>query len=251
MKNKEAIRILDFFGIIFYEMDYYKTIKILKKSKGYLVAPAASALSLIKNKEFFHIALKKSRIAIFDSGFFCICLILLKGINFKKFSGYKFMKFFLQDNNVKKDKILSLDSSKQDSKMNFNYLKKKRFRFVKNYICPIYDPKKIYDYSLLKTINKYKPKFIIINLSGTVQEPLALFIIKNLKYKPIIFCTGAALSFFTGMQAPINNFVDKFYLGWLIRIIYNPIKNIPRIFISIKLFNLVLKSKIKVKSIII
>ena len=94
---------------------------------------------------------------------------------------------------------------------------------------------KIYDYYLLRTINKYKPKFIMINLSGTIQEPLALFIIKNLKYKPIILCTGAALSFFTGMQAPINNFIDNFYLGWLLRIIFNPIRNFPRIFLSIKL----------------
>lgn len=85
MKNKEPIRILDFFGITFYEIDYYKIIKILKKSKGYLVAPAASALSQIKNNEVFHISLKKSRIAIFDSGFFCICLILLKGVSFKSF----------------------------------------------------------------------------------------------------------------------------------------------------------------------
>jgi UDP-N-acetyl-D-mannosaminuronic acid transferase (WecB/TagA/CpsF family) len=251
MKNKKVIRILDFFGITFYEIDYYKIIEILKKSKGYLVAPAASALSQIKNKKFFHISLKKSRIAIFDSGFFCICLILFKGIYFKKFSGFRFINFFLQDNNVKKDKILSLDSSKQDSKMNFSYLKKRRFRFVKNYICPIYDPEKIYDYSLLRTINKYKPKFIIINLSGTIQEPLALFIIKNLKNKPIVICTGAALSFFTGMQAPINSFIDNFYLGWLLRIIFNPIKNLPRFSYSIKLFSLVLKSKIKVKSIII
>jgi N-acetylglucosaminyldiphosphoundecaprenol N-acetyl-beta-D-mannosaminyltransferase len=251
MKNKKAIRTLVFFGITFYEIDYYKIIEILKKSKGYLVAPAASALSQIKNKKFFHISLKKSRIAILDSGFFCVCLILLKGIYFKKFSGFKFIKFFLQDNNVKKDKILSLDSSKQVSIINFNYLKKRGFRFIKNYICPIYDPEKIYDYSLLRTINKYRPKFIIINLSGTTQEPLALFIIKNLKYKPIIICTGAALSFFTGAQAPINSFIDNFYLGLLIRIIFDPMKNFPRFFQSINLFSLVIKSKIKVKSIIV
>jgi N-acetylglucosaminyldiphosphoundecaprenol N-acetyl-beta-D-mannosaminyltransferase len=251
MKNKKAIRTLDFLGITFYEIDYYKIIEILKKSRGYLVAPAASALSQIKNNKLFHISLKKSRIAIFDSGFFCICLILFKGIFFKKFSGFKFIKFFLQDNKVKKDKILSLDPSKQDLKMNSSYFKKRGFRFIKNYICPIYDSEKIYDYSLLKTINKYRPKFIIINLSGTVQEPLALFLIKNLDYKPIIICTGAALSFLTGAQAPINSFIDNLYLGWLVRIIFNPINNFPRIIKSLSLFILVLKNKVKVKSIII
>ena len=108
MKNKKVIKTIVFFGITFYEIDYYKIIEILKKSKGYLVAPAASALSQIKNNELFHISLKKSRIAIFDSGFFCISLILLKGIYLKKFSGFKLIKLFLQDTNAKKNKILSL-----------------------------------------------------------------------------------------------------------------------------------------------
>ena len=47
--------------------------------------------------------------------------------------------------------------------------------------------------------------------------------LKKLKNKVTILCTGGAISFFTGDQAPINNFIDKYYLGWLIRFIYNPI----------------------------
>ena len=59
-------------------------------------------------------------------------------------------------------------------------------------------------------------------------------------------CTGAAISFFTGDQAPINVFFDKIYLGWLIRIIFNPIVFLPRYLKTLKLINIVLNNNIKV-----
>ena len=46
--------------------------------------------------------------------------------------------------------------------------------------------------------------------------------------KTMIICSGAALAFFTKSQAPVNQFFDKIYLGWLIRCIYSPRTFIPR-----------------------
>ena len=59
-------------------------------------------------------------------------------------------------------------------------------------------------------------------------------------------CTGAAISFFTGDQAPINVFFDKIYLGWLIRIIFNPRVFLLRYIKTLKLINIVLNNNIKV-----
>ena len=70
---------------------------------------------------------------------------------------------------------------------------------------------------------------------------------KNLKKKSIILCTGGAISFFTGDQAPINNFIDKFYLGWLVRLIYNPLIFIKRYIYALKLIPMVFLNKIKIK----
>ena len=84
------------------------------------------------------------------------------------------------------------------------------------------------------------------NIGGGTQEILGLYIKKNLKYKTTILCTGGAISFFTGDRAPINSLIDKFYLGWLIRIIFNPRLFFIRYFLAFKLFNIVLKNKIKV-----
>ena len=85
----------------------------------------------------------------------------------------------------------------------------------------------------------------MINIGGGTQEILGLYIKKNTNLKCTILCNGAAISFFTGDQAPINVFLDKIYLGWLIRIIFNPIIFIPRYLKTIKLINIVLKNNIK------
>ena len=78
---------------------------------------------------------------------------------------------------------------------------------------------------------------MIINVGGGIQEPLGYFIKKYLRKKDTsIICTGAAISFLTKVQAPINVFYDKFYLGWLIRLIHKPKSYFPRI---IQSFNLI------------
>jgi UDP-N-acetyl-D-mannosaminuronic acid transferase (WecB/TagA/CpsF family) len=105
----------------------------------------------------------------------------------------------------------------------------------------------INDKKLLKKIKLLSPKVILINLGGGVQEIIGDYLISNLNYKPSIICTGAAISFFTGEQAPINNFFDKLFLGWLIRILFNPKIFLPRYLMSFKLFFLVLRNQVFIK----
>lgn len=241
-------RILIFRKIKFYDVSYGFVIKHLKKSGGYLVMPAASSLSQIDKNHNYTTSLKKSAFAIFDSGFFCFCLIILKLKKFNKFSGYKFVKNFLEDNSNKNDKILLLDPDRFESKKNYLLMKKHKFKYIKQYVCPIYNRTNFKDKKLLILIKKYKPKMILINIAGGVQEPLALFIKKNIRFKICTICSGAAIAFFTGVQAPINYLIDKYYLGWLLRIIYNP-KNFIRIIFSLRLLYIVLKTKVVVKSI--
>ena len=88
---------------------------------------------------------------------------------------------------------------------------------------------------LIKLINNFRPKYIIINIGGGSQEPLAIYLNKNIKYQASIMCTGAAIAFMTGEQAPINKLIDKIYLGWLMRIIWNPKLYLGRILKSFKI----------------
>ena len=211
----------------------YDQIKYEFDKGGVLVAPAASALANIDTDKQYYSSLKKSKIAILDSGFFCILLRIFRFQKVKKLSGFLFLKTFL-DNFKNQQKILFIDPSKKSNILNIKFLKSKKIINFKTYIAPNYN-KKFFDLKLLNLINNYKPKYIVINIGGGSQEPLAIYINKNIKYNASIMCTGAALAFMTGEQAPINKFIDKVYLGWLTRIIWNPKLYLGRILKSFKI----------------
>ena len=211
----------------------YDQIKYEFDKGGVLVAPAASALANIDTDKQYYSSLKNSKIAILDSGFFCILLRIFRFQKVKKLSGFLFLKTFL-DNFKNQQKILFIDPSKKSNILNIKFLKSKKIINFKTYIAPNYN-KKFFDLKLLNLINNYKPKYIVINIGGGSQEPLAIYINKNIKYNASIMCTGAALAFMTGEQAPINKFIDKIYLGWLTRIIWNPKLYLGRILKSFKI----------------
>ena len=211
----------------------YDQIKYEFDKGGVLVAPAASALANIDIDKQYYSSLKKSKIAILDSGFFCILLRVFRFQKVKKLSGFLFLKTFL-DNFKNQQKILFIDPSRKSNILNTKFLKSKKIINFKTYIAPNYK-KKFFDLKLLNLVNNYKPKYIVINIGGGSQEPLAIYINKNIKYNASIMCTGAALAFMTGEQAPINKFIDKIYLGWLTRIIWNPKLYLGRILKSFKI----------------
>ena len=147
----------------------------------------------------------------------------------------------------KEKKLFCIDPYLKFSSSNSLYIKNLGVKNVYNYIAPQYSPNNLIDKKLLKLINKTKPEIIMINIGGGIQEILGLYLKKKLSIKPTILCTGAAISFFTGDQAPINSFVDKYYLGWLIRLIFNPILFFKRYIHTFKLINLVIRDKIIIK----
>ena len=218
------MRIIKFYGINFFSGSYTEIKRKIDKG-GVLVAPAASALSQIyKNRNYYN-ALKKSDVAILDSGFFCILLRIFKRLNAIKLSGFLFLNRFLNEKTHRK--ILLINPNKVSQKLNSEFLKSKGIKNFKSYLAPLYNSN-IHDVKLLKLIKIYKPKYIIINLGGGTQELVALYIKNNINFKISIFCTGAAIAFMTGEQAPINKVIDRLYLGWFIRFLWNPIKNFKR-----------------------
>ena len=229
---------IKFQKINFCNLSYKDIEKKLNIEGGLLVAPAASALSQIKSNKEYYTALKKSDIVILDSGFFCILLRLLKGFSVNRLSGYLFLKKFLNIEFIKQKKIFLIDPNKEDSKFNKLYLSKKKIKTITSYIAPNYQRDKFKDKNLIRLIKKKKPAIILINIGGGTQESLGLFIKDNINFKCSIICTGAAIAFLTKRQAPINEFIDRLYLGWLFRTIYNPKKYFLRNLHSLLLIKL-------------
>jgi len=222
--------------------------KLIKK-KGLFVFPSGPGIASIENNIKYYESLKKADHVFFDSGFFVLLLRIFKNIKVSKFSGYKFLElffFYLKKNKTKS--IFCIDPNHKFSKSNKIYLQKLGVKKIYNYIAPKYDPKNLSDIQLLKKIIKTKPSFIMTNIGGGTQEVLGLYIKKNLKFSVNIMCTGGAISFFTGDQAPINNLIDKLYLGWFMRLIYNPFTFIKRYFYALKLLPMVLNNNVKIKS---
>ena len=117
---------------------------------------------------------------------------------------------------------------------------------IYNYLAPNYRAKNLSDKKLLMKIRKVRPEFILTNIGGGRQEILGLYLKKNLKIKTTILCTGAAISFFTKDQAPINNLIDRLYLGWFVRLIFNPLVFSKRYLYSLRLIPMVFFNKIKI-----
>jgi UDP-N-acetyl-D-mannosaminuronic acid transferase (WecB/TagA/CpsF family) len=220
--------------------------KIISK-KGFFVFPSGPALSEIKNSKNYYNSLKKADFVFFDSGLFVLLLKIFKQINVNKFSGYKFLNFFfkyLKKN--KKKSVFCIDPNLNFSKSNNKYLKSLGVKKVYNFIAPKYNSNNLFDKKLLKEIKRVKPNFIMTNIGGGTQEILGLYLKKNLRFKTTILCTGGAISFFTGDQAPINNLIDQLYLGWFVRLIFNPLTFFKRYIKGLKLISMVINSNVKV-----
>ena len=235
------VRKIKIFGITFFDANYKEIKKMLDRG-GLLVLPSGPGMSTIDKDKNYYNALKNSDIALFDSGYLCLLLRILKGIKVKKFSGFIFFKDFI--NSLKKEnkkKIFLVEPNKKQLEINKKFLNSKNIYKIYQYIAPIYQKEKIKDYKLLKKIQKIKPKYVVINLGGGVQEVLGSFLKNNINYKVSIICSGAAISYFTKQQAPLNVFLDKIYLGWLIRIIFNPFVFLPRYLSAFRLIFIVNK----------
>lgn len=232
-------KIINFKGIMFYDMDFNDIINKLEEKGGVLVAPAASALVNIENDKEYYEALIKSDIAILDSGFFCILWRLFRRQKLKKLSGYLFLKKLIKFLSNKNVSILTIDPTKIDSKLNKEYLNKSGLNNVESFVAPIYTKNDIHDKNLINIINNIKPNYIFVNLGGQTQEVLGNYIKNNTKTNIKIICTGAAIAFLTKRQAPINDTIDRFYLGWFYRLIYGPkyvAERILKSFLLIKFF---------------
>jgi len=223
--------------------------KITKKNKLF-VFPSGPGLADIDKSKNYYISLQKADSIFFDSGLFVLLLYFFKNVKVKKFSGYKFLKlFFKYLSKNKKKSVFCIEPNNKILISNRKYFKKLGIKKIYNFLAPNYDPENLADKKLLKKLIKIKPNFIITNIGGGTQEILGLYLKKNLNFKTKIFCTGGAISFFTGDQAPIGNVIDKLFLGWLVRIIYNPQNFLLR---YIKAFNLIriffkYKNTIKIK----
>ena len=214
------------FNIPFINGDYNDALSRLKKGE-FMVVPSGPGLSAIDKDIKYWDALTGADFAIPDSGFMVILARIFYGYKIKKLSGPKFFRKFINEKILhEKGMIFSVDPNVYESKKNREYLNAKRIPITSEYqyVALLYDKNEITDSKLIRILEslEVRPKFLLLNLGGGVQERLGYYIKNNLSYKLGIICTGAAIAFETGSQAKLPKWVDELYLGWLARIIQAP-----------------------------
>ena len=68
-----------------------------------------------------------------------------------------------------------------EGSINGNYLRKKGIKYSYSYVVPKYNYSNYKDAKIIKKIKLFNPDFVIINIGGGIQEPLANYLYLNLK----------------------------------------------------------------------
>jgi UDP-N-acetyl-D-mannosaminuronic acid transferase (WecB/TagA/CpsF family) len=245
------MREINIFNLRFLDANIHEIYNESEKG-GFMIAPSAPSLSLLKNDPAYKLAMEHSKFAIFDSSFLCLCLMVLKFTRVKKISGLRFLSYFLSKaKDFKKNSVFLIDPTTIDKLKNRALLQLHGYELIDSYqyVAPIYNKGSIIDFELLKQLEKLQPTWILINLGGGVQERLAYYIQSNISFKSSILCTGAAIAFITGEQAKISNVIDRMHLGWLARCAADCKQFVPRYIKGFKVFLMLINTSIKIKNI--
>lgn len=210
---------------------------------GLLVVPAAPALKNIPDDLAYRKALQGADVVITDSAFMVIIWNLLQHDSIRRVSGLKYLALLLKQPQLNiPGNSFWIMASEASAQTNCAWLARQGIRVseLDRYIAPVYG-KMLEDPGLLQRIQQRRPRHVVVTIGGGTQERLGLYLKQNLEYKPAIHCVGAAIAFLSGDQVRIPRWADRFYLGWLFRVISNPPRYMPRYWDARKLYLLMKK----------
>tara|TARA_B100001057_G_scaffold191158_2_gene192034 strand:+ start:729 stop:1526 length:798 start_codon:yes stop_codon:yes gene_type:complete len=214
---------------------------------GLCVAPSGPGLAddLIKCS-FYSRAVTEAELVLPDSGLMCLWANFFTRKPIKRISGLAFLRAYLFDQDVSLHDAFWVMPDQEQSEANRKWIKKELGQFIEEdacYVAPTYAKTgAIEDLELLAQLREIRPKTIFIQLGGGVQERLGFYLRENLSFSSVILCTGAALAFLSGTQARIPNWVDRFYMGWMVRCLVNPKVFVPRYLKAFTLIGLLAKN---------
>ena len=108
------------------------------------------------------------------------------------------------------------------------------------YVAPIYG-NTVADEALVELVAQRQPRHVVIAIGAGAQEKLGWYLREQATWRPAIHCIGGALGFVTGDQVAIPDWADRFYLGWLLRLLSEPRAFLPRLWKARVLPRLLLK----------
>jgi len=223
-------------GVQFFNGTVDEAVDALSTNGGLLVVPAAPTLVKLGEDEEYRRALVSSDMAIADSGAMVLLWKIFTGRTLERISGLKFLKRLVARlGSCPDERVLWVVPSEHAHEKTIAWLRSSNLTGSADfYVAPRY-ARVVRDDALAAKIDNRPPAHVVIGIGGGVQEKLGLFLKENLRARPAIHCIGAALAFLTGDQPPIPMWADRFYLGWLLRLLRQPRLFGPRYLSALKL----------------
>ena len=230
-------------GVQFFNGNVEEATSLMLQRGGLLVAPSGTCFARLRDDEKYRRAVLAADLAIADSGLMVGLWRLLRRQNVQRISGLKYLKHLLDrlKGEGKRDVFWVLPTKRAEQKL-LDWSRGVAFPITSEncYVAPRYGFE-VGDQNLLALIEQRRAAHVIIAIGSGAQEKLGYYLRENLSYRPAIHCTGAALGFITGDQTSIPDWADRFYLGWLWRLVAQPRIFIPRLALGLELPWLILK----------
>src|SRR5260370_11620587 len=210
-------------GIHFFNGTVDEAVETMSSNGGLLVVPAGPALVKICDDEGYRRAVTLADMAIADSGAMVLLWRIFAGRRVERISGLKYLKRLVAHlASHPNERVLWILPSESAHEKTIAWLRSVNLAEAADfYIAPRY-AREVRDDALLARIENDPREHIIVGIGGGLPEKLVLFLKENLRARPAIYCIGAALAFLTGDQPPIPMWADRFYLGWLLRLLRPP-----------------------------
>jgi exopolysaccharide biosynthesis WecB/TagA/CpsF family protein len=185
----------------------------------------------LREDESYRRAVLAADLAIADSALMVVLWCLLRRENVERISGFKYLKHLLGKLKGAGNRgvfwVLPTEPARQNL---LDWSRREAFSINREncYVAPRY-ASDVEDRALLALIEQHRAADVIIAIGSGAQEKLGFYLRETLSYRPAIHCIGAALGFITGDQAAIPDWADRFFLGWLWRLVAQPGIFVPRL----------------------
>ena len=224
-------------GISFFDGGVDEAVAFMSCNGGFLVAPSGTCFSRLRHDTAYREAVTRADLAIPDSGAMVLLWRILRGQKIARISGLKYLQRLLAT--LKGEgipEVFWVMPGERPRQKLLDWSQQKTFGVTIDncYVAPQYGAE-IEDQPLLAAVEERRPRHVVIAIGSGPQEKLGYYLRENLSYRLAIHCIGAAVGFITGDQIAIPDWADRIYLGWLLRLLTQPRRFIPRLWSARKL----------------
>jgi len=230
-------------GLQFFDGSAAEAVQLSMEKGGLVVAPSGTCFARLTQDEVYRRALTEADLVLPDSGFMVLLWRLLRGRDITRISGLAYLTELLRRPELQQNGAVLWILPNADARgKTLHWLQAHGFATTPDdcQVAPIYGLP-VEDSSIVEWIDAGRPRHVIIALSGGVQEKLGLYLREHCSHRPALHCIGGALGFITGYQVAIPDWADRFYLGWLFRLITDPGKFLPRAMNAVALPGMILR----------